>query len=104
MEKDTKKIDDLAVDSASAGSEWGELAMIVKGLELNGFRLSRGTCKATVQDWATLDIDRPDTPEWQGVWQAVESDGEIGTVIRLIGQAIEEWYEYQDLIQNKLKV
>ena len=96
-----KTTSDLAVDSASTGSEWGELDVIVKGLALNGFRLSRGTCKATREDWTTLDIDRPDTPEWQGVWQAVESDGETGTVIRLIGQAIDEWYDYQDLIQNK---
>jgi hypothetical protein len=84
------------------GSGWGELEMIAEGLRLNGFQLSRGTCQGSTCEWATLDIHRIDHPTWPGVWQAVESDGEVGTVIRLISQAMEEWREYKEtFLQNK---
>ena len=53
----------------------GDMAVIDRLLAKEGFRLSRGTLSNPAgEELPTVCIDRPDSPDWQGIWSTVESD------------------------------
>ena len=78
----------------------GALGTIDTLLRERGFRLGRGTYEHGNGDiLPTVVIDRPDTPEWNGVWTPWEETpevpgevaGEAQSAFQLAGRAIETW-------------
>lgn len=71
----------------------GELAKIAAILEADGFRLQRGHgC-----NWPTIEITRPDAPDWEGAWSVVgKHDDEADTAALLMVRAWREWPEWRD--------
>jgi hypothetical protein len=92
---------DGAVLAPSTVRSFDATAQVLASLmEQRGFRVARGTYHhgngETVPTWV---IDRPDTPEWNGVWQPWEiepempEDSESQTLLALCGTAIATWNE-----------
>lgn len=72
----------------------GKMARIESMLARRGFRLSRGACTSAKHGaLPTLDVDRPDTPEWNGVWDIVDRavESEYRTSANLALRATREW-------------
>ena len=80
----------------------GDMEVISRLLSERGFRLGRGRYNHGNGDvLPTVVIDRPDTPEWSGVWHVWEEApellgevaGEAQAAFELAGRAISTWDE-----------
>lgn len=76
----------------------GDVAVLDRLMKERGFRVSCGTYHHPDGDeLPTWDIDRPDSPDWTGVWLPWEriaqmpEDGEVQTLLELCGRAIAKW-------------
>jgi len=84
----------------SEKNELDDLEPIAKGLKQLGFRLTHGTWNGVIDGKPTaiptLNIDRIDYPEWNGVWDGYNKGEELGRALCLATHAIEKWEKYEN--------
>ena len=86
----------------------GDMEVIARLLAERGFRLSRGTYRATITELPTICVDRPDTPEWNGVWMPWDVNAKPGTggteaqaAFEIAVEAVRKWGETAHMYQKK---
>ena len=103
-----KEVTADVLPEASCSAGWGRLNAIAEGLELHGYELSRGIGKdGNGVEYQTLDIKRPDSPSWEGVWtewgEESDIDEELYELIALVGLAFLKYHDFKKYFEPNAK-